>query len=189
MKRTIASVLPALCLAAVLCPARPALAQTDLPLAATTAPDIIITPETHTHGISATTAARLSATAPKFVPPPAPGADTRAAEVRIRDKPKNGIVRLPDYIINEPKAPAFKERELLTGYGRLQLGLKRYPGLRFGSLPFLSNNGWALAMLEEDFRLERKAEMEDLSNLITSPTARAKAKDETQQVFMRTSAP
>ena len=44
-------------------------------------------------------------------------------------------------------------------------------------------------MLEEAFRLERKAEMEELSGLITAPIARAKAKDETQQAFMRTSAP
>lgn len=195
MKRMIGSVLPALCLAAALYPSRLALAQTppastpaaDTPEAA--APDIVVTTEVHTHGISAATAAHLNATAPKFVPPAAPGTDAHATEVRISDKPKNGIVRLPDYVINEPKAPTFKPRELLTGYGRLQLGYKRQPGLHFGSLPIFSNDGIALAMLEEDFRLERKAEMEDLSNLITSPTARAKAKDETQQAFMRTSAP
>ncbi len=193
MKPMLGRVLPALCLAAALYPSDFAVAQTASISAApadATAPDIVIIPATHTTGISAATAAHLSATAPKFTPPTtATTTGAPAAAARLEDKPKNGIVRLPDYIINEPKAPAFKPRELLTGYGRLQLGLKRYPGLRFGSLPFLSNNGWAFAMLEEDFRLERKAEMEELSGLITSPPARAKAKDETQQTFMRTSAP
>ena len=76
---------------------------------------------------------------------------------------------MPDYVINEPKSPAFKPRELLTGYGRPHLGLKRYPGPHCGSLPSFSNDGWALAMLEKAFRLERKAEREDLSDLITTP--------------------
>jgi hypothetical protein len=190
MKRPLASVLPALGLAAVLCLARSALAQitTDATTSAAT-PDIIVIPETHTKGISTATAARLNAAVPKFIPPAATAPGAPASAARLEDKPKNGIVRLPDYIINEPKAPAFKERELLTGYGHLQLAYKRHPGLHFGSLPILSNNGIAFFMLEEDYRLERKKEMEELSGLIMSPTARAHAKDETQAVFMRTSAP
>ena len=57
-------------------------------------------------------------------------------------------------------------------------------------LSFAAWKRWIAALQRTEFhRLERKAEMEDLSNLITSPTDRAKAKDETQQVFMRTSGP
>jgi hypothetical protein len=190
MKRPLVSVLPALGLAAVLCLARSALAQITTDATTSAAPpDIVVILETHTKGISAATAARLNAAAPKFSPPVVTPPGTPATAVRLEDKPKNGIVRLPNYIINEPKAPAFKERELLTGYGQLQLAYKRHPGLHFGSLPFLSNNGWALAMLEEDFTIERKKEMEELAGLITDPTARAHAKDETQAVFTRTSAP
>ena len=87
--------------------------------------------------------------------------------------------------MQDEKPPVFKERHLLTPKGRLALGFKRYPGLRFGSLPFFSNDGWALAMLEEDHRLERQAEMADLVTLVTAPADRAKAKDEGQKAFLR----
>ena len=43
----------------------------------------------------------------------------------------------------------------------------------------------ALAMLEEDDRLERKAEMEDLVTLVSLPAERAKAKAEVQKTFLR----
>ncbi|MBC7369381.1 MAG: hypothetical protein H7343_21645 [Undibacterium sp.] len=187
MKPMIGRVLPSLCLVAALYPNSVALAQTtptSTTPATAAAPDIVVTSEVHTNGISATTAARLSATAPKFVPPASTETGTRATETRVSDQPKNGIVRLPDYIINEPKAPAFKEREPLTRNGRLEQGYKLNPGLRLGP-PSLLNDGVALTMLEENFRLERKAEMEDLTNLITSPSARAKAQDETHQTFRR----
>lgn len=177
MKRTIGRILSALCLTSAL------LAQTTPPDPA--APDREIIPEARTRRVSATTAARVLATAPKFIPPAAPAADSPAA-VLPSDQPKNGIIRLPDYIVKEPKAPAFKARELLTGYGRLQLGYKLNPGLRLGPLPLL-NDDVALTMLEENVRLERKAEMEDLTSLITSPTERAKAKSGTQGVFLRPS--
>lgn len=187
MKRTSSRLLCALGLAAALYPSRVAFAQPAPISPPTTAvPDREIIPEVRTQRVSATTATRVLATAPKFIPPTAPGTDHPTDTDRPHDKPSNGIVRLPDYIVKEPKAPAFKARELLTGYGRLQLGYKLNPGLRLGPLPLL-NDGVALTMLEENVRLERKAEMEDLTNLITSPTDRAKAKHGAQEAFMRPS--
>lgn len=148
--------------------------------------------------MSPATAALLSERMPKFTPiavvsttPASPLLTiTKAPELpdlREVDRPRNTIFRLQQYVVQEekPLTSTLKERELLTPSGRLQLGLKRYPGLRLGSLPFLSNDGWALAMLEEDFRLERKAEMEQLTTVLTSPTDHAKAKDEVQKAFMR----
>lgn len=165
----------------------------DVALALAPAPD-------RTRALSPAIAARLAEKMPKFTPanpaeiPPPPSpvlADAKSAppatppDLRDLDRPRNTIIRLPNYVVQDEKPPAFKERHLLTPRGHLELAFKRYPGLRFGSLPLLSNNGWALAMLEEDHRLERKAEMEDLVTLVTAPADRAKAKQEVQKTFLR----
>lgn len=116
--------------------------------------------------VSAETAAKLSLNAPKFVPPVASEVSTPPLpDLREADRPKNGILRLPDYIVREPKSPVFKNYELLTPAGRLDLAYKRRPGLHF-TLPFLPNHGLALFMLQEDFRLERMAEMNDALELL-----------------------
>lgn len=119
--------------------------------------------------LSPETASKLAPSRP-FVPKP-PTEETAptvaAADLRETDKPRNGIVRLPPHLVQGLKMPILKERDILTPYGKLQEAYKRYPGLRFGSLPFFSNNGVARAMLEDDFRLERIAEMNDLMGLMS----------------------
>ena len=102
------------------------------------------------------------------------------------NRPRNTIIRLPNYIVQEEKPEAFKERNLLTGWGHLQLAYKRFPGLHIGSLPKFSNDGIAFFMLEEDYRLERKAEMEELVTVVTDPAQRAKAKKAVLETFIRT---
>lgn len=129
----------------------------------------------HYRAISPETAAKLAETAPKFAPAKI---EVRSPiEQPVADKPKNGIVRLPDYVVREAPPPTFKSRELLTPAGKLELAYKRRPGLRFGSLPFLNNNAIALAFLEQDFALERAAELKELGGLSPAePVSAAKAK-------------
>ncbi|MEO7412872.1 MAG: hypothetical protein ABIZ81_05905 [Opitutaceae bacterium] len=116
--------------------------------------------------LSAETSAKISASGPKFTPPkPADGKAEERPDLRELDKPRNGIIRLPQVMVQEQKLPQMKERELLTPQGKLDLAYKRHPGLRFGSLPFFSNNGIALVMLAEEERLERLAEMTELAGL------------------------
>lgn len=140
--------------------------------------------------VTAETAANIKATTPKFsAVKPADNGAKLPPDLREIDKPRNRIPRLPremieksvaahaslegsaevlqlpTYIVREDKVPNFKEREMLTPQARLDLAYKRHPGLKIGSLPFLSNDGWGLFMLEEEHRLERKAEMEDLYGL------------------------
>lgn len=169
--------------------ASPVAAQTTAPSASPPLPSITPpatspapspAPE-NPRALSPAVAARLSAEFPKFTPPPA----TAPADPRAVDRPRNTIFRLPQYVVQEEKPPAFKERHLLTPTGRLSLALQRYPGLRFGSLPFFNNHGLALAMLAEDDRLERRAEMDDLVTLLSLPSDRAKARAEVQQTFLR----
>lgn len=155
------------------------------PSAETTAPRV--------RAMSPEVAARLAEKLPKFAPPPTPPAEgspivqAPPPESRVADKPLNTIIRLAPYEVFEAKPPAFKERHILTPKGRLDLALKRYPGLNFGNFWIFNNNGIALAMLEEDFAIERKNEMMELTSLIADRTDRAKARDEVQQTFMRKS--
>ena len=139
--------------------------------------------------VSPETAAKLAAVAPKFVPP-TPAEEKPAADLRDTDKPKNGIIRLPAYLVREPKMRELKQRELLTPKGKLDLALKRHPGLRFNPLFFLgSNDGIARAMLEEEDRLERLAEMADLLSLMrySDTPMDPDTKRNVQQSFIRPS--
>lgn len=142
--------------------------------------------------ISPEIAARLAERMPKFTPPASPEAaasspllaEKKTAAPTEVDRPRNTIIRLPEYIVHEAKPPRFKEREILTPRGHLALALKRYPGVRFGSLPFLSNDGWALYFYEADLRKERQAEMNDLVGLLNDPADRAKAKGALHDTFL-----
>ena len=135
-------------------------------------------------GISPAVAEKLSAAAPKYVVPTAvkPAADT-SVDRRDIDKPRNGIIRLPSYIVQEDRPPQINHRDILTPKGQLDLGFKRHPGLRIGNLWGL-NNRWAYAMLEEEERLERIAEMNDLLSLLPN-AEHAQMKPAVQQAFIR----
>jgi hypothetical protein len=69
---------------------------------------------------------------PKYNPPsktdPAKSGDEEA-DARDTDKPKNAIIRLPQYVVREPKSPVFTEREDMTQKGLDDLAMKRYLGL------------------------------------------------------------
>ena len=116
--------------------------------------------------ISPQVAALLAATAPKYSPPAPATAKPAGAEPPEADKPRNGIIRLSPYIVRERRLPDMKERNLLTAQGRLDLALRRHPDLRLGALGPLNNHAWAGAMLEEEFALERRNEMQDLLSLV-----------------------
>ncbi|MBI4623839.1 MAG: hypothetical protein HY736_11575 [Verrucomicrobia bacterium] len=157
------------------------------PLRAAKPPDPAAVPLPRPRLVSTDAADRLAASAPKYEPPSPVAKVETQPDRRETDKPRNVIVRLPPYVVQGSKPPIFKERELLTPQGRLDLALKRHPGLRFGSFWFLRNDGWGLAMLEEEQRLERNAEFNDLVGLmtITDPKAGGAAKKESQPTLLR----
>jgi len=154
--------LASLCVVAALCSgAKPAVSSSS-PASATDDLDSP-PPSAPPHAISATTSARLTATLPKFSPRSAAGSSENAQSTDLRetDRPRNAIIRLPRYEVLEKKLPIFRERELLTDKGRVDLAFKRHPGLKFGPLAFL-NAGPGLQMLEEEQQAERNAEMAEL---------------------------
>ena len=142
----------------------------------------------------------LKAALPKLAPVK-PAEKTPAAEspdLREIDKPRNAIVRLPKYVVREPKPPVFTDRELYgaKAFGE-RLARRYYPDwyLAFNRLAqftplalYLPSAGAsALARFEDEERLRKKAEFEGLANLImlSDPKAGAKAKEVTRDTFMR----
>ena len=119
--------------------------------------------------VSTALAGRITAVAPKFDPAVA-AAMGKSPEVGVDlrefDKPKNTIVRLPDFTVQEDKIPAIKPREMITAAERRRLTYRKHPGLHFGSLPLLGNDGIAAFMAYEEERLERMKEMDDLLTLL-----------------------
>jgi hypothetical protein len=76
-----------------------------------------------------------------------PESITASAAADNHGQPPEGVVRLPRYDVRERRLPKFKERELLTPTARVDLHLKRHPGLRIGNL-FGLNRGIARAMID-----------------------------------------
>ncbi len=75
-------------------------------------------------GLSRRLSAELASSLPKFDPA---AAQTAAAKGRLpRDQPRNGILRLPDYIVREPKVP--NETEVLTEKGKDAVAMNTYLG-------------------------------------------------------------
>ena len=112
-----------------------------------------------TRSVSAGVAAALSAGAPRYSPPtPAP-----SPTPEVVDKPKNGIVRLPKYVVNESRPPVFRDRDLYTGDALLDLTMRRHAGLFFGNILGLNAENKpgspGYQMMVDD---ERKDNMDDL---------------------------
>lgn len=154
------------------------------------APSTPAAPTARPRAISPETAAKLSAVAPKFTP--AKPVESKAAELvdlREIDKPRNGIIRLPQVMVQEQKLPILNDRELLTLSGQLELAYKRHPGLHLGSLKSASNNAYAMGMLAEERRLERMSEMSEIIGLyqFSDPKTGAALKTQANTVFLRSS--
>lgn len=151
-----------------------------------------------TRAVSSGVAAALAAAVPKYTPPPKPEPkpETEAVDLREIDKPKNTIIRLPKYIVQEEKPIVFSERAITTDKGLADIAVRRYisdldRGLNRITLPLfgISAEARALAMYAEDERLRN---MSDLSvaaanATLSDPAAGAYIRRETQETFMRTS--
>jgi hypothetical protein len=168
-------------------------------LASPTASSTVAEPRSpnRARAISPATAAQLAAALPKFestptVPPATaalhPATPDSGVDLREVDRPRNTIIRLPSYLVQEEKPVILTEREVQTPRARLHLALRKYPGLRLGSFWIFRNDGIALAMLAEEERLEQKQYFEDLVQLtqFSDPGTQATAKRGVEHAFMRT---
>lgn len=204
------SVLVALCFAAALG------AQTVSPLAQTpTAPAVNSAPAASAstapaapkrpRAISPEAAAALAATKPKYAPPPpkpAPTPEEDLPDLRETDKPRNGIIRLPKVVVQEPRPPVFRERDIQTKQGLEKLAMRRYltetdRALNRFRIPLFSaystngtggsNEDRAMAMYAEDERLKNMADLADNTNMVmrSDPAAGARVKEAAQNTYQR----
>lgn len=118
--------------------------------------------------VSSRIAADINSGMPRYSPPtPTPVAPPDAATaLRDIDKPKNEIPRLPKYVVRETRPLVFRNRDLYTADGLVNLSFKNHPGLGFGNLLGLNSKIAYEMYLDE----ERQASIDDLSD-----TARAMA--------------
>lgn len=150
--------------------------------------------------VSGGVAAALAAAGPKYTPPPppkpAPTPEAERPDMREIDKPKNTIVRLPDYIVQEKKPAVFRERDVSTEKGLTDIAVRRYisdldQALNRFTLPLFGSSYKARAMMmyEEDERLRNMADLKGAADGASKsdPAAGAYIRREAQETFMRTS--
>lgn len=149
--------------------------------------------------ISPEVSAALAAAAPKYTPPPAkpePKPEEEQVDMRDVDKPKNQIIRLPKYIVQEQKPVVFSERTIMTDKGLADIAVRRYisdmdRALNRFTLPLFGTSveKRALTMYEEDERLKNMSDLRDagLDAAKTDPAQGAYILRETRQTYLRSS--
>ena len=146
--------------------------------------------------VSDSVASALAATMPKYNPPPKPDPTDEDVDLREVDKPKNGIIRLPKYTVQEKKPAVFRERDINTQAGLASLARSRYLSatdnvLNRVTLPLFgtSQEARAMAMYAEDERLNNLSDLTDTAKDIgrADPADGAYIKRVTDQTYMRDS--
>lgn len=149
--------------------------------------------------ISPEVSAALSAVAPKYTPPPPkpePKPESEQVDMREVDKPKNTIIRLPKYIVQEQKPVVFSERAITTDKGLADIAVRRYisdvdRALNRFTLPLFGSSAEsrALAMYAEEERLKNMSDLRDsaIDAAKTDPAAGAYILRESRETYMRTS--
>lgn len=149
--------------------------------------------------ISPEAAAALAAASPKYEPPqpkPPPTPEAEQIDLRDVDKPKNQIIRLPKYIVQEPKPALLSERAVHTQKGLEEIAMRRFisetdRALNRFTLPLFgtSMKARAMAMYEEEERLRNMSDLHDaaVSTALVDRSAGAYILKESQQTFLRSS--
>jgi hypothetical protein len=145
-----------------------------------------------TRTVSSKVAAALSLGMPKFSPPtPTPTPAAEPQDLRDIDKPKNEIHRLPKFVVREARPPIFRERDLFTMDGMLNLTMKRHAGLQIGNLWGLNSSpkpgSPAYQMMVDDQRQANIDDMTDTAHAISQgdPGGASYILQQTQGTYMR----
>lgn len=186
------------------------LALSALPLASpaqTTAPAVLAAPTATTdsdqpdatpkkdRAISKDLSSALSAGI-KYNPPPPPKPAAEDVDLREVDKPRNGIIRLPKYVVEGTRPPVFNNRNLYSTEMLRRLAYQKYIS-SFGRNVLnryhifgRGDEAYAMMQYEAEERKQNMAEMDDKISMyrISGDNAEAASlKDDTQRTFMRRS--
>jgi hypothetical protein len=139
--------------------------------------------------VSPAVAAALAEGMPKYDPPtPTPTPADDPTDLRDIDKPKNGIRRLPKFVVQGSRPPIFRQRDLYTEEGLINLSLRAHPGLLIGNILGL-NGSVAEQMLRDDERLANMADLADTAHAMRAGGASAEGSyilQESRDTYMRT---
>jgi hypothetical protein len=142
--------------------------------------------------ISSKVAADLASGMPKYAPPtPTPATTAEPQDMRDIDKPRNEIRRLPQYVVRESRPPVFRNRDLYTTEGLVNLSFKSHPGLRIGNFlsDILGNNSEiAYQMYLDDQRLANIDDLADTARAMARGGDKAESEyilKESQETYMR----
>lgn len=118
--------------------------------------------------VSEGVAAALAAGMPKYSPPKPDAVvnEEDLPDMRDIDKPRNQIIRLPDYVVREKRPPVFRERDINTTKGLAALAKHRYfsetaQALNRFTIPLFGQGqeAYASMMLAEQERLDNMASL------------------------------
>jgi hypothetical protein len=161
--------------------------STDAPRPASAEPAPLPTARKRERAISSDVAASLAAAMPKYNPPKpvAPKPVEELPDLRETDKPKNGIVRLPNYVVREAKPPVFRERDINTQQGMANIAMQKYAteasrALNRFTIPIFgqTQEQRALAQYAEDERLKTISELNDAAGMVS-------ARDKAQGAYIK----
>jgi hypothetical protein len=142
---------------------------------------------------SAMLAGALATDGPKYNPVPVPQATANGnPELSDSDKPKNTIPRLPlstmsRYMVHGTRPPQFRDRDLYTRAGLIDIAMKAHPGLSVGNI-FNLNAAAAYEMFLEQERLSKMGDLEETAEAMAIGGDPAEAKliqDATAEAFIR----
>jgi len=134
----------------------------------------------------------------KYNPPPPPKPAEEDVDLRDIDKPKNGIIRLPKYVVEGQRPPVFNNRNLYSKEMLRRLAYQKYISsfsrnvLNKYRLPIIGGGIDAYAMMQYEAE-ERKANMDEMADKVSmyrvsgDNTEADKLKDDAQRTFMRRS--
>lgn len=145
--------------------------------------------------ISSEVASALAAAMPRYEPPkPVEPKAEEEVDLRETDQPRNRIIRLPDFVVQEKKPPVFRERDLHTRKGLAELARQRYfsetaQGLNRYRLPLFGAgiDAYALQMRADDERLQSISELKENAESIRAadPENAAYIKRLTDDTYIR----
>lgn len=179
-----------------------ALAQTDSdhasasPLADSGAADTApATPAPKARTLSPALSQALSASMPRYNPPQAKPAKPATDDDDDSDKPRNGIVRLPRYVIESNRSPVFEEKDIYTKKGLAELASKRYLTefdrgvLNRYTIPLFGQSAEQRAMTQyyEDERIRKQHEAKDTVAVLqqVDPEAAKSLDNDVNRTFLR----
>lgn len=154
-------------------------------------------PAANHRAVSGGLAATLAASMPKYDPPKPEEkkpVEDEAEDLRDVDKPRNQIIRLPEYIVQEKKPPVFRERDIYTEKGLAELAKRRYlsqsvQALNRYTIPLfgMSAEAYAMMLYAEDERLQNISELnataDDVS--LVDPENAREIREATRDTYQR----